>query len=258
MNIALIIPCYNCEKQIKRIISGLSNIDLQKINSLCFIDNKSSDSTINSIHDSVKESRNMLPDNIYIIEHLENYNLGGSFKTAYKFSIENNFSHIVWLHGDDQSSVEDIHLLLSELKDDVDVVFGTRFSSSSKRFNYSNLRTLGNYFFNLLFSLLLLKKITDIGSGLNLFKVDSLKTAKIELWPNHMAYDLNFLFHFKDRHKVRWAPITWKVSDEKSNITLFGIGRTLITMFCSYIINKNKIIISDTNKQNRQIRLTKC
>ena len=52
-----------------------------------------------------------------------------------------------------------------------DCCLGSRFMKGSRIQGYSALRTFGNYGFNALFSVVARRKITDLGSGLNLYAV---------------------------------------------------------------------------------------
>ncbi len=59
----------------------------------------------------------------------------------------------------------------------------------SKIGGYSALRVVGNHGFNWLFSVVARKKITDLGSGLNLYAVEPLKTEYYKKFPDTLYFN---------------------------------------------------------------------
>ena len=51
------------------------------------------------------------------------------------------------------------------------------------------MRVVGNYGFNALFSLVAGKRITDLGSGLNLYAVEPLKTEYYKKFPDTLYFN---------------------------------------------------------------------
>ena len=72
------------------------------------------------------------------------------------------------MHGDDQADIEDFIKVQNEVKNFEWIKF-SRFHPKSKLLGYSKIKIIGNKFFNFLFSLILRKKLYDIGSGLDLY-----------------------------------------------------------------------------------------
>src|SRR5699024_12744971 len=70
-----------------------------------------------------------------------------------------------------------------------DCCLGSRFMRGSRIKGYSALRIFGNYGFNWLFSLVTLHKITDLGSGLNLYRVASLKNRYYLKFPDTLYFN---------------------------------------------------------------------
>jgi glycosyltransferase involved in cell wall biosynthesis len=237
---AIFIPVYNCEKQIIRVLDSINLIKATSIDKVIVIDNNSTDSTLANC---LSYDANY---NIQIISHDENYGLGGSFKTAYKYAYKNNYEYIYWFHGDDQAYFSDLLGLEKEVNDNegIDCVFGARFAPKSILKNYSKLREYGNRVLNMIFSILLRKKIYELGSGLNAYKVSSLP-SNVSLWPEHIAFDANLLFHFIYKNKV-WYPITWNERDQVSNANNINVSIRLLSMLLSFLLTK-KLEVIDRN-----------
>ena len=78
---SLYIPCYNCEKQIVRVLNHIDDDILSSIDKIIVIDNKSVDQTVKAIRKFVLD-RPEIKKKLILIEHKKNYGLGTSFKTA--------------------------------------------------------------------------------------------------------------------------------------------------------------------------------
>ena len=90
--------------------------------------------------------------------------------------INNKFDYLVTIHGDNQGDIRNLeHIFMSKEYIKYDCMYGARFHPHSNLINYSKLRVFGNICFNMVFSLLLRKKIYDIGAGLNIYSRKFLK-----------------------------------------------------------------------------------
>jgi len=174
MSTILFIPVYNCELQIKRLIKKLKRKKLKKINEILFVDNQSVDETLKTL---VNETKGF-SSKITIIQNNKNYGLGGSHKVALSYAINNRYNDLIVFHGDDQGKIEDLDkIILSDKKRKYDFILGSRFMKGSILNNYNLIRILGNIFFNFIFSAITLKKLYDLGAGLNLLRLDNLDTV---------------------------------------------------------------------------------
>lgn len=238
----IFVPCYNCAPQLQRITPNLVNIKAP----IFFIDNASSDQTQVYLKDHVHTRSNQ-----YVVSHHQNYGLGGSFKTAIEIAREQQCEWIIWFHGDDQASLKDLSAFLKLCQDsELDAIFGARFHPHSKRFNYSLIRTLGNQALNTLASLVLKRRVYELGSGLNAFRVSALDEAQVALWPNHIAFDMNLLFYFVSRDRYLFTPIEWHERDQVSNARNIRVGLDVLKMLFSWWRTK-KLELSKENEQNR-------
>ena len=260
MKIILAIPCYNCEKQIHRVLKSLS-IDLcSEVYKVIIIDNCSTDNTLNSIKETVKSLDDEIKNKIELYQNLENYGLGGSFKTITEFSYAESSNYLAVLHGDDQGNIED---LLKIIRTDdiqqskVDCVFGSRFMKDSKLIGYSKTRKYGNQFINLIFSIFTGKRIYDIGSGLNIYKTSSLPLEVIRNWPNHIAFDVNILLNYiKKKSPITFFPITWREYDQTSNAKNINTALLVLGMLFRFKLGlKNQSSKWNLKRHKKRIQL---
>ena len=162
---------------------------------------------------------------------------GSSSAHSSTWSAAHGYAHLVVLHGDDQGAIAD---LLPILNDDTykkyDCCLGSRFMKGSKTGGYSALRTWGNYGFNWLFSLVARRKITDLGSGLNLYDVASLKNGYYKKFPDTLYFnDCMILAQCQLKQKVLFFPISWREEDQVSNNKLTSFGISLLKLCGRYL-----------------------
>ena len=112
---------------------------------------------------------------------------------------------------------------------------------NSKKENYSKIRTLGNLFFNVIFSLLVYKKITDLGSGLNLFSVEKFHNKEVFQMPNDLTFNYHLILYLCSTNmSYYFFPISWREKDQISNMKAFSqINKLLKIIFYFIFMRKN-------------------
>ena len=234
MKILLAVPCYNCEVQIKRLIDELSHI-LNKglpINEICIIDNVSSDQSVNAALESIAPLSNSNLFSVY--KNSENAGLGGTHKIAFKLAGQQNNTHLMIIHGDHQASPLDIPALIeTSVNNSGSTVLGSRFSNLALLSGYSRVRMLGNRILNFLYSIVTGRQVYDLGSGLNLFKINDFEMAKLQNFDNGFTFNMDLLLYLiRNKRKFLYVPIHWSTSDQVSNARALNVGlETLKKLF---------------------------
>ena len=251
MKFLLFIPCYNCAPQIPRIIGQLT-ADIQRhIHTVLLVDNRSSDDTIESAKAAIKQQSSA--SKFLIFKNEENYSLGGSHKVAFDFAIKNKFDFVGVLHGDDQANIDDFKQEINNLcESSDDCILGSRFMDLTKLEGYSWFRIYGNRVFNFLFSMVLGKKIRDLGSGLNIFRVEALKKFRYILLPDDLTfnYGLSAVMVFTGL-KIRYVPISWREQDQVTNVRLMRQTLQLCKMIGRIVLNGRKFVDIDLRERKR-------
>ena len=126
---------------------------------------------------------------------------------------------------------------------------GGRFESRSCLRGYSKKRILGNHVFNLIYSLAAGKSIRDMGSGLNMYSTNMLK-SKFYIGLSDSLYFNAEMLLFSAYYNVdfKFYPITWREEDQVSNAKLFNLSYNLFVMALRYRLNKKKYIDSYCKK----------
>lgn len=231
--VIIAIPCYNCSPQIARVLAGIDDRLLARVDEVIVVDNASPDNTALVAKDVIEKSPLLKTcGKIKVLRNRANYNLGGTFKLAWFIARQGRFDAMVFLHGDAQADTFEVHSFLDELEADAGAVaafLGARFMPTSKLINYSTSRELANRALNFAFSLATLRPIYDIGSGLNLYRIPAVDADVIARLPEHPAFDVDLLLHYvQSRAKVKFVPITWKEEDQISNVKNLQIGLTVL------------------------------
>jgi len=238
--ILLVIPAYNCEKQIARTLEKI-NLFRNYFNTIIIIDNNSTDDTLLTIQNKLIS---LDINNIKLFKNEINYGLGGSHKIGFDFAVDNNFDFVVILHGDDQADIADItDILYNNIHLNSDCILGSRFMNGSRLIGYSHVRTYANIFFNFIYSLLLKNKISDLGSGLNIYKTDILRSKFYKMFPDDLTFNYCMIIASSIlRHKILFIPISWRDFDQISNVKIFKQTFNLIKIIIIYIIKKENFI----------------
>jgi len=225
--ILIAIPAYNCEGQIQRVLKEIDKKLLARVHEIAVIDNGSIDSTVEK---AVKyKNTKKLGNKLHIYKNNDNFNLGGTHKVAFQKAKKEGFTHVIILHGDNQAKSSEANDLLDymETHHAHQTVLGSRFSKKSTLIGYSKKRVYGNKVLNSIYSLLALKKLEDLGSGLNLFALSDLDEKTYIQFADKLTFNYELILDLVKR-KVDFAylPITWREEDQITNAKNLNIFKT--------------------------------
>ena len=202
MKISVIIPVFNEEKYVKKIIDKVSSINIEK--EIIVVDDGSSDNSL-----SIIENINI--QNLKIIKNEKNYGKGYSIKEALKH-VKNNI--IIIQDADLEYDPNDYFKLLEPFRrKDVFVVYGSRFLGIkriilNKGLNY-NFRAIVNLFLTFLFNIINNQRITDVHTCYKVF--DSKIIPQLDLKENGFSFCPEFSTKVsKLGYKIYEVPVSYK------------------------------------------------
>jgi hypothetical protein len=142
-------------------------------------------------------------------------------------------------HGDDQGTLDDLVSVMDRYPNQ-ECVLGARFMWGSSLVGYAPHRILANIVFNLIFSVISLRVLWDLGSGLNYYSRDF---AARKLWEG-CADDLTFNYHLILRSarmegvSMAFVPISWREEDQVSNAKLTSHGMRMLGIVWNFLIRR--------------------
>jgi len=243
--ILVFIPAYRCAVQLRRVLEQFLDPSIARwFAEVLVVDNRSPDGTVDA---ALAKAREMGLGCISIARNKDNYGLGGSHKAAFAYAAANGFSHVVVLHGDDQGRISDL-LPVLERGDHrrMDCCLGARFMWSSRLQGYSTIRILGNLVFNALFSMASLRLLYDLGSGLNVYRVEPLASRYwIGFHDNLMFNYCMILAHVARGDGFTFFPISWREDDQVSNVNLVSQARRTLALLLGFLKGRAKFLRED-------------
>lgn len=242
--IMVFIPMYNCAPQIGRVLAQFDADTQRRFARIVVVDNRSADGGADIAAEAL---RGLTGVETVLLRNDENYGLGGSHKVAFLHALDNGFSHVVVLHGDDQGSIADLVPLIDAGQHrDVDCLLGARFMKGSRLVGYSAFRTFGNHVFNALFSIGAGRRLQDLGAGLNLYATAALGRRD---WLR-FADDLTFNYYMilatvAWGWRFRFFPLTWREDDQISNVRLVQQARRTLGILAGFVFRKGQFLRRD-------------
>ena len=225
------IPSYNCQNQIVKVLDKI-NPHKNLFNNIFVIDNCSLDQTVNYAKQQEKNFDNKLK----VIINNKNLGFGGTHKIIFDNTLKKNSGYVLVLHGDDQADINDIMpFIKNKIYTKNEALLGARFMPSSKLINYSFSRRVGNIMFNKLYSIVLKKKIFDLGSGINLYSRKCFENLEYKSFNNDLTFNYqNTINIFKNIENLKFFPITWRQEGQISNVKIFNQTITIFKILLKY------------------------
>lgn len=173
IKLSVIIPVYNEEKTIKKIIDKVKKTQLENIaKEIIVIDDCSIDNTRNIL-------KNIDDKTLKILFHKKNMGKGAAIRTG----IKNSTGDIIIIQDADMeyNPNEYSKLLSPIIKNKAKVVYGSRLEAIRKNIkNMYKLHYIGNLFLTLITNLLYGAKITDMETGYKVFRREVIKSIKLK------------------------------------------------------------------------------
>lgn len=250
--ILVFIPAYRCAAQLERVIAQFDQDVQRQIDTVVVIDNRSPDDTL--ARAIARAQTQFTHCHFVAVRNNDNYGLGGSHKAAFAYAIKHGFTHLVVLHGDDQADIHDLLPVLAAGRHrEVDCLLGARFMRGSRLIGYSAFRTIGNGAFNLLFSAAVGDMVHDLGSGLNLYRLDAFTTPYFNQFPDDLTFNyLMLLASYQRRQRIAYFPISWREEDQQSNVRIVSQSIKVLGLLGRFVFQPKRLFGSDWRSVARE------
>lgn len=217
--LSIIIPLYNEEKTIHKVLENISSVTL--INNIekeiIVINDGSTDNSFKIVSDFISDNSNM---NIKCINYKKNLGKGTAVNTGIHYATGD---FIIIQDADLEYNPLDYNKLIQPIIDDIaDVVFGSRFIGSKPRKTMFFLHTIGNNILTFICNILSNKYYTDMTTCYKLlstelirsielkekrFSFDPELTIKISKIPKLRIYEVGISYNgrkFQEGKKINW------------------------------------------------------
>lgn len=243
--VLIFVPAYNCQDQIVRVLDQVETAWVQRaVAQVIVVNNRSTDDTADRVAERIRIRGD---DYVKLLLNDANYGLGGSHKVAFQYARLHGFDWIVVMHGDDQGSIADFRELIEEPQlAGIDGFMGSRFMTGSRSPGYSTFRIFGNHVFNAIYSACLCYPIRDLGSGLNIYRVSSLRFSDIVRFPDDLTFNCVMLCsQVIGGDKLQFLPISWREDDQVSNVKLVSQSFQTLRIALSALTKKSRFIAAE-------------
>lgn len=235
--IAVIIPAYNEEESIGKVIQEVTNLGTSLSShslQIIVINDCSTDHTARIIA-GLPCTDLHLPINLGI---------GGAVQTGFKHAFNTGFDFAIQLDGDGQHPAEFIPKLVeASISNEWDVVIGSRFIEHSG-FQSSQIRRTGIRYFMWLNRLIVSQQITDSTSGFRLLNRDALKIVS-EYYPDEYPEPEAIVLFRINKLRIGEIPVVMKerqggVSSIQTFSSVYYMIKVTLAIIFTYIRLKTK------------------
>ncbi len=153
--ILIIIPAYNEERSLARVIADLRNIDIPL--DIVVINDGSTDRTSREARDTGQ---------VNVVDLPKNLGIGGAVQTGFKYAARNGYEIAIQFDADGQHLAAEIPKLLMGLEGrEASMVIGSRFLEPQAGYRSTFARRIGIRLFQVVNSVLIGQRVTDNTSG---------------------------------------------------------------------------------------------
>jgi len=224
-NIAVVVPCYNEEKNIAAVLDTMPGF----VDKIIAVDDNSRDNTAGILK---VYSQNM-PSKFINIRHEKNMGVGSAIVTGYKWCLENGIDVAAVMAGDNQMNPAELgRIVESVVEDRTDYCKGNRFTSGKAWRMVSPVRYMGSAVLTLFTKFVSgYWHVSDSQSGFTAVSIDALR--KIDVagiypgygMPNDMLVKLNVA-----ECRVQDMPI--EPIYHKQSASKMRLGRVMFSIPC--------------------------
>jgi len=223
MRTLIVIPCYNARSTLEDVIKRTPK---EFRAGLLVVDDGSTDDTINVLE----------KNDIKFIRHQRNLGYGAAQKTGFRFAVRNGYDLVVILHADGQYPPEKIQSLISPIiKEEADIVSGSRMLKESNRREMPILRNVGNRFLSLLENLALGTSLNCYHCGFRAYSKKFLESVNFTLNSNGFEFDSEILFQAVSKgFRIKQIPIDAHYGKEISYLKPLTYGLSILRIVSNY------------------------
>ena len=223
MKVLIIIPAYNEEESIEKVINNLKQNYSQY--DYVIINDGSHDHTSEICHKNKYK----------IIDLPVNLGLTGAFQTGLKYAYKKGYDYAIQFDADGQHRPEFIEPMLNRIKEGYDIVIGSRFVNQKKE---KSLRMVGSKMLTVAIKITTGKRVADPTSGMRMFSHKMIKEFAQNL--NYGPEPDTVSYLLKNGAEISEVPVNMdeRVAGE-SYLNLTNAAKYMVKMLISILFVQN-------------------
>ena len=223
MKVLIIIPAYNEEESIEKVINNLKQNYSQY--DYVIINDGSHDHTSEICHKNKYK----------IIDLPVNLGLTGAFQTGLKYAYKKGYDYAIQFDADGQHRPEFIEPMLNRIKEGYDIVIGSRFINQKKE---KSLRMIGSKMLTVAIKITTGKRVADPTSGMRMFSHKMIKEFAQNL--NYGPEPDTVSYLLKNGAEISEVPVNMdeRVAGE-SYLNLTNAAKYMVKMLISILFVQN-------------------
>lgn len=210
--VAVVIPCYRVEREIRAVIAGLPSF----VSLIVCVNDASPDGTAAAVR-AANDPR------VVLVEHARNQGVGGAMVTGYRECLRRGADVVVKVDGDGQMDPAHLPALLRPLLDaTADFTKGNRWHDAARLTAMPRLRRLGNLGLSFLTKLASgYWKIFDPCNGYTAVRAEVLEQVPLDHLARDYFFESSLLVElYVLRAVVRDVPMPARYGDERSSLRI--------------------------------------
>lgn len=244
--VLIFIVSYNASLTIKSVLERIPQAmfeDERYISEVLIIDDCSSDNTFKVGYEFAK---NFQKFPFTIIKNPKNQGYGGNQKLGYIYALDNNFDHVILLHGDGQYAPEVLpDLILPLINGEADAVFGSRMmvKGDAIKGGMPLYKYYGNKVLTWIENKIAGTELSEYHSGLRLYSCKALAEIPFDKNSNLFDFDTDIILQFAHaKFRIKEIPIPTFYGDEVCNVNGLKYAFDIICNCLHYKIQKLGIL----------------
>jgi len=233
-NKLIIIPAYNEEKRIRKVIKEIRRVD-KKVD-LVVVDDGSEDETYERAR--IK--------GVVVLRHCNNLGYGAALQTGFKYALKNEYDYVMQMDADGQHRAVYIREFFSKIEEGRwDVIVGSRFINKAG-YKIPFMRKIGMGVFSWLASVITGKRITDPTSGFRVINRKVIKFYASNIYPTDFPdADVIIMLNFSGA-RIKEIPVMMRRSTKKTSMhngikPVYYIFKVFFSIFLTLFRERKKI-----------------
>ena len=235
IKIVCYMPAYNAEHLMEPVIRGIPDDAMNAIDAILVVDDGSVDGTADLAARLSEEN-----PKIRLLQHELNRGYGAAQKSAFDWTLENDFDIAVMLHSDGQYPPEYLLPMIDPFRTGADVVGGSRILYGDMREGgMSKTRYYGTIWLNALENLVFGQKLTSYHSGYKAYSRRAMEDIPYNDYSNTFNFDSEMLVGaIRKKLTIREVPIPTIHGEGFSSLKPVPYGLSVLRTVMRYIFGR--------------------